>query len=165
MHRLKIGALATLAILALSGCGSKKDEVEVAAFKGGYGIDFYENAAKEFSAKNPGPPVHVWGNPRVWDQLEPRFVSGDPPDLALPGWDMRVWALIYDHELEPWDAVLDGPAADGKGTWRSEVLPEALKLGEYDGKIYLMPVLLLHGGVVVQRRHVRAARLEAADEI
>jgi len=131
-------ALVAAACLA-GGCGSKKDALEVAAFKGGYGIDFYEKAASEFASKNPGLNVEVWGNPRVWDQLAPRFVSGNPPDLSLPGWDMRVWALIYDNQLEPWDAALDGPAPDGTGTWRSKFLPATLKLGEYDGKVYLMP--------------------------
>jgi N-acetylglucosamine transport system substrate-binding protein len=139
MDRLKIGLAAAIALTTLVGCGSKKDEVDVAAFKGGYGIDFYEKAASEFNAKHPGVPVHVWGNPRIWEQLRPRFATGSPPDLSLPGWDMGYWALVYGGQLDPWDEALDGPAPDGKGTWRDTFMPATLKLGQFQGKTYMMP--------------------------
>src|SRR5690348_4265761 len=42
-------------------------KVIVRAFKGGYGIDFYQQAAKEFEAKNPGVQMDVDGSPDVAD--------------------------------------------------------------------------------------------------
>ena len=89
MDRLKIGLAAAIALTTLVGCGSKKDEVDVAAFKGGYGIDFYEKAASEFNAKHPGVPVHVWGNPRIWSNSAP-----DSPRAHRPISRFRVgtWA-------------------------------------------------------------------------
>ena len=82
-------ALAALSCFAVAGCGKSvgtskspsaggagsPGEVEVASFQGGYGIDFFERAAREYEAKHPGVKIRVWGNPRVWEQLRPRFVA------------------------------------------------------------------------------------------
>lgn len=139
--------------IVLAGCGSSgtspsgsapvggkvEGAVEVAAFKGGYGIDFYEAAAKEFEAKNPGVTVKVSGNPRIWEQLRPRLVAGSPPDLMYPGWGMDHWALAEEGQLRELDADLKTPAADGKGTWGETFEPQILKLGRKDGKQFVLP--------------------------
>ncbi|CAN5711752.1 N-acetylglucosamine/diacetylchitobiose ABC transporter substrate-binding protein [soil metagenome] len=118
---------------------SLKGDLEVVAFKGGYGIDYYVNVAKDLEAKNPGLKVTVSGDPRVWEKLRPRLISGDPPDLMLPGWGMDHWALIQDDALFQLDAALDGPGPDGKGKWRDSFKPDILKLGQKDGKTYTLP--------------------------
>lgn len=121
-------------------------KLEVAAFKGGYDIDFYQQAAKEFQAKHPGLDIKVWGNPRVWEQLRPRFVGGNPPDLCFPGWGMDHWALAEEGQLTDLDSALDGPPADGKGTWRDTFEPQVLKLGQLEGKQYVLPYyVMLYG--------------------
>lgn len=145
---------AWLAIVAAAiGCGGPAKEapaasgdsgkiagsLEVAAFKGGYGIDFYEAAAKEFAAKHPGLEVKVWGNPRVWEQLRPRFIGGDPPDLCFPGWGMDHWSLVAEEQIEPLDAALDGKPDSGEGTWRDTFVPSMLALGQQDGKQWVLP--------------------------
>jgi N-acetylglucosamine transport system substrate-binding protein len=145
-----IGCL-LLSSLLLFGCGSKDSEsagpttstggktvVEVAAFQGGYGIDFYEKAAQEYAAKH-GVEVKVWGNPRVWEQLRPRFIGGNPPDLCFPGWGMDHWALVAEGQLEPLDKYLDGPAEEGGRTWRETFEPSILALGRQDGKQWILP--------------------------
>jgi len=159
MRSLALPRLAPILLLACIGCGSSSNNasnapaekiaptgmekptgnLEVAAFKGGYGIDFYENAAKEFQAQNPGLKMNVWGNPRVWEQLRPRFVGGDPPDLCFPGWGMDHWALQAEGQLMVLDKALDSPAADGKGTWRETFEPSLLALGKQSGKQYVLP--------------------------
>jgi N-acetylglucosamine transport system substrate-binding protein len=119
--------------------GPAKGAVEVQAFQGGYGIDFYETAAKEYEKAHPGVKVTVAGNPRVWEQLRPRLVGGTPPDLMFPGWGLDHWALAEEGELASLDAALDGPAEDGKGKWRDTFEPALLKLGQLDGKQYVLP--------------------------
>lgn len=155
--------LVLLALVALGGCGDSKPDsaatggdkpadakgvaaagpakgtVEVAAFKGGYGIDFYEKTAKDYEAAHPGVKINVAGDPRVWEQLRPRFVGGTPPDLTFPGWGMDHWALAEEGSLEPLDAALDGPADDGKGKWRDTFEPSLLKLGILNGTQYVLP--------------------------
>lgn len=120
-----------------------KGKLEVAAFKGGYDIDFYQAAAKEFAAKHPGLEIEVWGNPTVWEQLRPRFNGDDPPGLCFPGWGMDHWALADEDQLFELSKALDGPGADGTGKWRDAFDPEILKLGQLDGKQYVLPFYVM----------------------
>jgi N-acetylglucosamine transport system substrate-binding protein len=125
--------------MAPTGVEKPKGTLEVVAFKGGYGIDFYQQAAKEFSAKNPGVEVKVDGNPRVWEQLKPKLVAGSPPDLMYPGWGMDHWGLVEEGQLLALDEALDSPAYDGQGKWRDTFEESILKLGQKDGKQYVLP--------------------------
>ncbi|MCC2671477.1 MAG: sugar transporter sugar-binding protein, partial [Armatimonadetes bacterium] len=117
-------------------------ELEVRAFQGGYGIDFYERAAKEYEGTHPGVKIDLKGDPRIWDQLRPRFIAGTPPALAFPGWGMDNYALIYEHQVLPLDDVLLTTAYGETGTWRDTFVAEVLKLGEYEGQTYLLPYYL-----------------------
>jgi len=123
-----------------------KGDLEVAAFKGGYGIDQYELAAKEFGAKHPDLKIKVWGNPRVWEQLRPRLVGGDPPDLMFPGWGMDHWALAEENQLMDLDKALDSPSYDGKTKWRDTFEPNLLKLGQKEGKQLMLPYYCMLDG-------------------
>lgn len=138
-------AFAATLLFVSAGCNkggsssSGSAEVEVAVFQGGYGIDFFEQAARDYEAAHPGAKVKVWGNPRVWEQLRPRFVAGSPPDVTWPGWGMDYWAMVYDGQLLALDEALSQPPAEGEGTWRDTFEPELLKLGQYEGKQYMLP--------------------------
>lgn len=153
-------ALAMVAALSMVGCGnSGGDEtakaggdtketggaktLTVAAFKGGYDIDFYAKAGKEFEAKNPGLKVEVTGDPRVWEKLRPMFVSGSPPDLTFPGWGMNHWELIEEGQIAPLDKALDEKPYEGDGTWRDTFVPSILKMGQVDGKQYMLPLYVI----------------------
>lgn len=137
--------LAVLALALIAGCGKKggpaagNGTANIALFKGGYGIDFFEKAAWEYEAKKPGTKLKVWGNPRVWEQLRPLFINGNPPDLCYPGWGMDHWALVYENQIVPLDEYLDGKPWDGAGTWRDTFEPSLLKLCQYKGKTYMLP--------------------------
>lgn len=123
--------------------GKLEGALEVVAFKGGYGIDMYEAAAKEFAEKHPDVKVTVSGNPRVWDQLRPRMVSGTPPDLMFPGWGMDHWSLVQEGKLMALDSALDGPGEDGQGKWRDAFDANILKLCQLDGKTYMLPYYIM----------------------
>ncbi|MGV3719498.1 MAG: extracellular solute-binding protein [Actinomycetota bacterium] len=148
---LKIGSAITFIALA-AGCvhpiqestvRPRSGHLEVRAFQGGYGVDFYERAAKEYVQSHPGVTIDLKGDPRIWDQLRPRFIAGDPPALAFPGWGMDLYALIYENQALPLDDVLlTSPYGESSGTWRSTFIPEVLKLGEYNNQTYLLPYYL-----------------------
>ncbi|MEQ1823353.1 MAG: extracellular solute-binding protein [Fimbriimonadaceae bacterium] len=117
----------------------EKVTLEFQAFKGGYDIDLFAKAAKEFEAKNPDITVKVAGDPKVWEQLRPRFISNSPPDLTFPGWGMDHWGLKEEGQLLALDEALDGKPAEGEGTWRDTFEPSLLKMGQQDGKQWVLP--------------------------
>lgn len=140
-------SLLLVVVVVAAGCSQGRNatsrggasELEVAVFKGGYGIDFFETAAREYEAAHPGVRIKVWGSPRVWEQLRPRFVAGSPPDLCYPGWGLDHWSLVYDKQVIPLDEYLDGPAEGGHGTWRGAFEPALLRLGQHEGRSYMLP--------------------------
>lgn len=159
-----IGSALALACLCVVGCNSGSNEPEkpaaeapsgpatdaklvgdlkVSAFKGGYDIDFYAESAKEFEKLHPELKIEVTGNPRVWEQLRPQFVSGSPPDLVFPGWGMDHWGLVQEGQLFALDAALDAKSHDGDGTWRESFQPGLLELGQQDGKTYMLPYYVM----------------------
>ena len=140
----KLSLLGVLALgLMLAGCSGSSEkptsDVEVMAFKGGYDIDFYQKAATEYVAKHPGVKVTVDGDPRVWDKIRPRLVAGSPPSLMLPGWGFDQWAAAEEGQLTLLDTALATPAYGGRGTWGDTFEPKLLKLGQLDGKQYVLP--------------------------
>jgi len=153
--RVSLLAMSLVAVVGLSGCGSSGGDskgtsttkmsemkpgktLDVVSFQGGFGIDFFEEVGKEFADKN-NVEVKVSGNPRVWEQLQPRFVGGTPPDLTWPGWGMDYWKLVSLNQLLELDEALDSLAADGKTKWRDTFEPGLLALGQSDGKSYMLP--------------------------
>lgn len=147
--------LASLA--AVWGCGNgggaakgaepgEKTLIEVHAFKGGYGVDFYDKAAQEWAAKNPSYSVEVVGDPRIWEKLQPMFIGGNPPDLTFPGWGMDHWALAEEGQLEDLTEAIKGKPYEGEGTWADTFNPKLLALGQMDGKQYMLPYyVMMHG--------------------
>lgn len=131
-------------LLVSCGCGTKKSssgktEIEVAVFQGGFGLDFFEYAAREYEKLHPNVKINLWGNPRIWEQLRPRFVSGDVPDLSWPGWGMDYWALVAEGQVMEMDKLLDGPAYDQKTKWKDTFIPSLLNKGRYNGHYYILP--------------------------
>lgn len=125
---------------AVGLASAQKQDVEVVAFQGGYGIDFFQQAAKEFNTTHTELNVTVQGSPRAWDLLVPRFAAGSPPDLAWPGWGMNLRPIILENQVLPWDKYLDQPAFGVPGkTWRETFDPNILKMGQFEGKTYVLP--------------------------
>lgn len=150
MRFMTMAVVASVLVLGASSCGrretSREGVLDVALFKGGYGIDFFEKAAREYEAQHPGVKIKVWGNPRVWEQLRPLFVAGNPPDLTYPGWGMDHWPLVYENQIVPWDEYLAEPPYEGQGKWGDTFEPSLLKLGEYKGKHWMLPYFFSMNG-------------------
>lgn len=131
--------------MAISGCGKKgassdgKTEIEVAVFQGGYGLDFFEYAAREYEILHPDVKIKIWGNPRIWEQLRPRFIAGDVPDLTWPGWGMDIWALVTEGKVMEMDSYLETPAYGEDKPWKDTFIPDLLNKGRYKGHYYIMP--------------------------
>lgn len=150
-YRLVVGLAALVAVLGCSGEGGSsgsttsdgKKIVEVQAFKGGYDIDFYAQAAKEWADKKGGVEAKVEGDPRVWEKLKLRFTGGNPPDLTFPGWGMDHWALADEGQLEDLTEALKGKPWEGEGTWGDTFNPTLLAMAQHDGKQYTLPYYVM----------------------
>ncbi len=55
--------------------------VDAVIFNGGYGYDYVTFAADVMKKKNPGVTINVTPSTQIAQQLQPRFVGGNPPDL------------------------------------------------------------------------------------
>lgn len=138
-------AVVLMVLVAVSGCAKKKPvekgkvEIEVAAFQGGFGLDFFEYAAREYEKLHPNVKIKLWGNPRVWEQLRPRFVSGDVPDLCWPGWGLDIWALVAEGQVMEMDKYLQTKAYGQDKPWKDTFLRGSLEKGSYDGHCYILP--------------------------
>jgi len=141
VHRFSVGVLTAIAAFAtVSPVSAQTKHVEVLAFQGGYGIDFFQQAAKEYNTAHPGINVTVSGSPRAWEIVIPRLASGTPPDLVWAGWGMNLAPVISEGQALPWDQYLDQPAyGESAGTWRETFQPDLLKKGEFGGKTYVAP--------------------------
>ena len=137
---LLIICVLVIASLLIAGCGKKEDyTLEVASFQGGFGLDFFEYAAREYEKTHPDVKIKVWGNPRVWEQLRPRFVRGNPPDLAWPGWGMDYWALVAEDKVLEMDDYLETKAYGQDKKWKDTFDQRLLDKGKYNGHYYIMP--------------------------
>lgn len=114
-------------------------DLEVQAFKGGFDIDLYKQYADEFAAANPGLKISLDGDPRVWEKMKTRLLGDNPPDLLFPGWGMDHWSLAQEGQIMTLDKALDSAPAAGAGEWRDTFEPAILKLGQKDGKQYVLP--------------------------
>src|SRR6267142_3505836 len=58
-----------------------KSSVDAVIFNGGYGYDYVSFAANIVQQKHSGSTVKVAQSTQIAQQLQPRFVGGNPPDL------------------------------------------------------------------------------------
>ena len=120
-------------------------KVDAVIFDGGYGVDYVENSGKIMSAnkKLDGVSVKVSSSTKIAQELQPRFVGGNPPDLIdNSGANQIGWNTILD-QLETLDEVLDSNNLEG--TKISDTLYGGVKdPGTFDGKFkalnYVMTV-------------------------
>jgi len=114
--------------------------LEVAVESAGYGIELYEEMAREFESLNPGVTVDLWGVPEIWNQLQPRFIADDPPDVVAAVQLIDHAALIAENQIMPLNALLDSPAYGQPDTmFKDTVVSGMLDGGKRDGNYYLFP--------------------------
>ncbi len=137
-----------LALVLVAGCGgpapsnggqAQSGTLNVMVFEGGYGKDFYVKAAAEYDKEHPGLKTTVTGDPRIDEQLKPLFIKGTPPDLTFPGWRFDHWGAVAEGQVMQLDDALAEPAYNSKTPWKDTFEPSLLKLGQSEGKTYVLP--------------------------
>lgn len=112
------------------------DSVEGIFFEGGFGRGYLDNAADIFRALHPEVEMGVEGIQRVGDQLRPRFIAGDPPDVIdnSGAGNLDMAALVAEGELLDLQPLFDAPALDSPGmTFGETLFPGSQAAGQFDG--------------------------------
>ncbi|MEV5966805.1 N-acetylglucosamine/diacetylchitobiose ABC transporter substrate-binding protein [Kribbella sp. NPDC051952] len=124
---------------------AEKSSVDAVIFNGGYGFDYVTFAANIVQQKQSGSTVKVSPSTQIAQQLQPRFVGGNPPDLIDNSGANQIGFNTILDSLSTLDDVFE--ANNYEGTKIADTLyPGAKNPGTYDGKFVAMNyVLTLYG--------------------
>jgi N-acetylglucosamine transport system substrate-binding protein len=111
--------------------------LDVVIFKGGYGDDYaiYVND-NMYSRDFPDAQIAYQGIQRLGEQLQPRFVSGEPPDVIdnSGAGNLDVAALVADSQLADLADLMAASAYDTEGaTFADTLLSGSQETAVYDG--------------------------------
>ena len=87
--------------------------VDAVIFNGGYGIDYVEFAASIMQKNHPSVTVKVSPSTQIAQELQPRFLGGNPPDLIDNSGAQAIGFSAILDQLEDMNAVLDAPSLEG----------------------------------------------------
>ncbi len=108
--------------------------VDAVIFNGGYGIDYVEFAADIFEQTHEGSTVEVSPSTLIAPELQPRFVSGDPPDIIDNSGAQSIGMATILDQLEDLTDVIDAPNLEGV-TIRDTLYGGVLAPGTFEGKL------------------------------
>lgn len=118
--------------------GSTTDAV---IFNGGYGYDYVQFAADQMKKQNSGLTVKVSPSTQIAQQLQPRFVGGNPPDLIDNSGAGAIGFTTILDSLSELDDVFE--ANNYEGTKIADTLyPNAKVPGTFDGKFKALNYVL-----------------------
>ena len=87
--------------------------VDAVIFNGGYGIDYVEFAAALMQKNHPKVTVKVAPSTQIAQELQPRFLGGNPPDLIDNSGAQAIGFSAIIDQLADMNAVLDAPSLEG----------------------------------------------------
>ena len=125
---------------ALCARGTPAVELDIPVFEGGYGLGFYQDTAREFEREQPGVRVHIYGSPRVQDQVRVRIIDGNPPDAASVPYIL--WTtLVKGGKMVDLRPALDGRNWEGDARWADTFNPGSLDSWRIEGGVYGLPMV------------------------
>ena len=136
------GGGATGAVTDTNPFGVAADStVEAIIFDGGYGTDYASFAANLLQENADGVTVDVTGSTQIAQQMQPRFVGGNPPDLLDNSGANAIGISTIAAQLEDLQEVVD--AVNTEGTPIADTLyPNVLGVGQFDGKLVAINYVL-----------------------
>lgn len=114
--------------------GVAEGSVDAVIFDGGYGVDYAEFAGGLLSEQHPGATVEITASTTIAQQMQPRFVSGNPPDLLDNSGAGAIGLSAIVEQLEDLQQVIDAPNLDGT-VIADTLYPGVLDVGMYNGKL------------------------------
>jgi len=114
--------------------GVAEGTVDAVIFDGGYGTDYASFAGDLLGELHPGSTVEVTASTTIAQQMQPRFVSGNPPDLLDNSGAGAIALSAIVDSLEDLQEVVDTPNLDGT-VIADTLYPGVLDVGMYNGKL------------------------------
>ncbi|WP_380165316.1 N-acetylglucosamine/diacetylchitobiose ABC transporter substrate-binding protein [Jannaschia sp. R86511] len=108
--------------------------VDAVIFDGGYGTDYASFAGDVLAELHDGATVEVTASTTIAQQMQPRFVSGNPPDLLDNSGAGAIGLSAIVDDLEDLQQVIDSPNVDGT-VIADTLYPGVLDVGMYNGKL------------------------------
>ena len=109
-------------------------KLDAVIFKGGYGIDYVEFAGDIVKKNFPELEISINPSTDIAQELQPRFVGGNPPDLIDNSGAKSIGFSTILDQLEDLQAVID--ANNLEGTKIADTLFDGvLAPGTFDGKL------------------------------
>ncbi|WP_090708908.1 N-acetylglucosamine/diacetylchitobiose ABC transporter substrate-binding protein [Mycetocola miduiensis] len=108
--------------------------VDAVIFDGGYGVDYVEYAAKILEKNHDGSTAKVASSTQISQELQPRFVGGNPPDLIDNSGAQAIGFNTILDQLEDLQDVIDADNLEGDKI-SDTLYGGVLKPGTFDGKL------------------------------
>ena len=109
--------------------------VDAVIFNGGYKTDYVDFAGAELTKKFSGVTVKVSPSTQIAQELQPRFVGGNPPDIVDNSGAQAIGMSTIVDQLEDLASVLAVNSYEGKKL-SDTVYETAIKsAGTYNGKL------------------------------
>ncbi len=108
--------------------------IDAVVFDGGYGTDYVDYAGQNLSELFPDAAVTVTASSQIAQQMQPRFVGGNPPDLLDNSGANQIAISAIVSELEDLSELLE--VENYEGTPIGDTLyPGVLDIGLYNDKL------------------------------
>ncbi|HET8601022.1 MAG TPA: N-acetylglucosamine/diacetylchitobiose ABC transporter substrate-binding protein [Segeticoccus sp.] len=125
---------------------AKGSTIDAVIFNGGYGTDYVDFAAKIVQKDHEGVTTKVSPSTQIAQELQPRFVSGNPPDLIDDSGANKIGYNAIVSQLEDLEDVVNAKNLEGK-TIKDTLYPGTLDPGMFNGKMAAINYVLTIYGV------------------
>ena len=120
---------------------AEKSTVDAVIFDGGYGTDYVAFAGALLEGNHSGSTVEVSATTEIAQELQPRFVGGDPPDLIDNSGENAIGFSTILDQLEDLSDVLDANNLEGTKI-RDTLFGGVEAPGTFDGKLAALNYVL-----------------------
>ncbi|WP_026556316.1 N-acetylglucosamine/diacetylchitobiose ABC transporter substrate-binding protein [Arthrobacter sp. 35W] len=118
-----------------------KANVDAVIFKGGYGIDYVEFAGKILEKNHAGSTAKISPSTDISQELQPRFVGGNPPDLIDNSGAKSIGFSTILDQLEDLTSVTEAKNLEGT-VIKDTLYAGVLAPGTFDGKLAALNYVL-----------------------
>jgi N-acetylglucosamine transport system substrate-binding protein len=118
-----------------------KSSVDAVIFDGGYGTDYVSFAASLMQKNHAGSSVKVSATTKIAQELQPRFVGGNPPDLIDNSGENAIGFSTILDQVEDLKDVLDANTLEGTKI-RDTLFGGVEEPGTFNGKLAALNYVL-----------------------